>query len=437
MGLGTLIAVLKTVEYVKKDRFYGSAARFLAKIFAANFAMGVITGIPMEFQFGTNWSHFAAAGGAVIGQTLAMEGTYAFLLESGFLGVFLLGEKKVSSTLHWLSSIFVAGGSLISGYFIVMTDAWMQHPVGYAVTASGAIHLTSLRAVLTNPYGMWQYWHTINGAFLTGAAVMAGLGAYYLLSNRDIDYAKLFMQFGVGFGLLFALVQLFPTGSKHAENLARFQPIKTAAMEGLFTSQTGAPLAIIGMPDTVNKTLLDPVLVYPMLSMLIYGNSRALVKGLDAYPQDLIPPVEIVYYAYHIMVGLGTIMIGIFALGAILWRTGKLFSARWYLWLLLITPPLPYIANEAGWTVAEVGRQPWIVYGIMKTAVGISPNVSAGETVFSLLGFMGLYAFLGLVFLYIVLRILAVGPTEDARAADAGEQVYPTAPSEPIQETHN
>jgi cytochrome d ubiquinol oxidase subunit I len=206
---------------------------------------------------------------------------------------------------------------------------------------------------------------------------------------------------------------MFPTGAKMGENIARFQPVKMAAMEGQFRTQTGAPLAIIGMPDRTSGGLLDPIFVPGALSYLAYGSESATVRGLDDYPEAMRPPVEVVYYAYHIMVGLGTIFIGVLVLGGLLLWRGKLISQRWYLWLLMLSMPLPYIANEAGWTVAEVGRQPWIVYGVMRTADAASTNVSAGETVFTLLGFMGLYALLGLVFLYLLARILGEGPGGD------------------------
>ena len=410
MGLGTLIAVLKTLQLVRKDERYGVAARFWAKIFAINFAMGVVTGIPMEFQFGTNWAHFSRRTGSVVGQTLAMEGVYAFFLESFFLGLFLLAEKRVSPFVHWLSAIIVAFGTLLSGYFIVATDAWMQHPVGYKTGADGKVELTSLWAVLTNPYAGWQYFHTINGALVTGAMVMAGTGAYYLLMRKDEDFGRMFVKLGVLAGILFSLTQLFPTGAKLGENISRFQPVKMAAMEGQFQTQKGAPLAIIGMPDRQTGTLLDPVYVPDALSYLAYGSARAQVNGLNSYPPALRPPMEVVYYAYHIMVGLGTVFIGLLGVGALLLWRKKLWTQRWYLWVLMLAMPFPYIANEAGWTVSEVGRQPWIVYGVMTTAQGVSTNVSAGETIFTTLGFMGIYALLGLMFLSLVLKIVAEGP---------------------------
>ena len=412
MGLGFFIALLSTLELSKKDARYGKAARFWARIFAINFALGVVTGIPLEFEFGTNWSRFSSFGGGVFGQTLPLEGVYAFFLESGFLGLFLFGKGRVGKVVHWLAGLGVAAGSLLSGYFIVATDAWMQHPVGYEIEASGAIHLTSFWAVLLNPYAGWQYAHTINAAVLTAAFVMGGVGAFYLLSNRHLDFARLSVKMAVIAGAILSLTQLFPTGSLNDKNVVRYQPIKLASMEGLFETKKGAPLAIIGMPDTQNGKLIDPVYIPEFLSFLAYGDLRASVDGLSSYRKDLWPPVELTYYAYHIMVGLGSLFIAQMLLGLfLLWRR-RLYESRWYLWTLMLALPFPYIANEAGWMVAEVGRQPWLVYGLLRTAEGTSTNVAAGETVFTTLGFGGIYAMLSLLFLLLVGRVILKGPEE-------------------------
>jgi len=414
MGLGFFIAVLSTLHLATGDKRYSTAARFWAKIFAVNFALGVVTGIPLEFEFGTNWSRFSAFGGGVFGQTLPLEGVYAFFLESGFLGLFLFGEGHVSRVVHWLSGIGVSAGSLLSGYFIVATDAWMQHPVGYTMDAGGAIHLKSFWAVLLNPYAGWQYAHTINGALLAAAFVMGGVGAFYLLSNQHAEFARLSVKMAVIAGLILSLTQLFPTGDMDSHNVVEYQPTKLATMEGLFETEKGAPLAIIGMPDTQNSRLIDPVFVPDFLSFLAYGNLHATVNGLATYPKDLWPPVELTYYAYHIMVGLGTIFIAIMLVGMfLLWRR-RLFQSRWYLWILMLALPFPYIANEAGWVVAEVGRQPWLVYGLLKTAQGTSANVAVGEAVFTTLGFAGVYLVLGLLFLLLVGRVIHQGPQEQA-----------------------
>jgi cytochrome d ubiquinol oxidase subunit I len=245
--------------------------------------------------------------------------------------------------------------------------------------------------------------------------VMAGIGAFYLLARRHEVAGRTFVRVGVVCGAIFSVITLFPTGSLHGENIARFQPAKMAAMEGLFESQEGAGLAIIGMPDTEKKQLMDPIVVPGVLSYLIYGDFRARVVGLNDIPEDQHPPIEIVYYAYHIMVGLGTIFIAI--LGAsvfMLWRR-RLYESRGLLWVLMLAMPFPYIANHAGWIVAEVGRQPWTVYGVQRTVDATSRNVTAGMTYFTLFGFMGLYALVGMLYLVLFLRIVQRGPDLDAR----------------------
>jgi cytochrome d ubiquinol oxidase subunit I len=419
MGLGVLIAVLKTVELRTKERHYGAAARFWARIFAVTFAAGVVTGIPMEFQFGTNWARFSHFAGPVVGQTLFLEGVFAFFAESSFLGLFLFGERRIGPVLHWLSSVMVAFGAVLSGFFVVATNAWMQHPVGYRIV-EGRAELTSLWALLTNPYARWQYPHVVSGSMVVAAMVMAGIGAYYLLARRHEAQGRTFVRVGVTAGLLFSIVSLFPTGSFHAENVARFQPAKMASMEGVFETRPGTGMAIIGMPDRERKKLMDPIIVPGVLSYLVYGDAREEVVGLNDIPADQHPPLEIVYYAYHIMVGLGTIFIAVFALAAFqLWR-GRLFGSRGVLWALMLAMPLPYIANHAGWVVAEVGRQPWIVYGLRRSAEATSQNVTAGMTIFTLLGFLGLYALVGLIYLLLVLRIVHAGPGPAGAPEPAG-----------------
>jgi cytochrome bd ubiquinol oxidase subunit I len=415
MGLGVLIAVLKTLEFRGRGAAYGEAARFWARVFAVTFAAGVVTGIPMEFQFGTNWARFSRFAGPVVGQTLFMEGVFAFFAESSFIGVFLFGESRVRPVLHWLSAVMVGAGAVLSGYFIVATDAWMQHPVGYQLV-DGRAELTSLWALLSNPYLAWQYPHVIFASIVTASTVMAGVGAFYLLSKRDEAFGRLSVRVGVISGLLCALLTLFPTGSLLARTVADDQPAKLAAMEGVFRTEAGAPLAIVGMPDTARGDLLDPILLPRVLSFLIYGSGTARVTGLNDIPAADQPPIELVYYSFHIMVGLGTIFIAIDLMAVLaLWR-GWLYSSPWLLWALMLVMPFPYIANEAGWTAGEVGRQPWVVYGLMRTAAGTSTNVSGGMTMFTLLGFMGLYLLVGLLYLVLLLRIIHAGPQGAAHA---------------------
>ncbi len=416
MGLAPLIVILKTLHLLRRDEQYAVAARFWTKIFALNFAIGVVTGIPMEFQFGTNWAAFSAFAGGVIGQTLALEAVFAFFLESSFLGVLLFAGRRVRPWVHWLSAVLVAVGALLSGLFITATNAWMQHPVGYRVAPDGTVQMGNFWVLLGNPFLWWQYAHVINGGLLTAAIVVASVGAYYLLAGKHVQFGRLSVALGVSVGAVFALTQLFPTGDMEGRSVTTHQPIKLATMEGLFETRYGAPLAIIGMPDTTRNTLLDPVVVPDALSFLAYGNFHAEVKGLNAYPQNLWPPVQLTYYAYHIMVGLGTIFIGVLFLGILLWWRRALFTSRWFLWVLMLLLPFPYIANEAGWVVTEVGRQPWLVYGLLPTTAGVSPTVAAGETIFTLLGFAGMYALIGVLALFLALLLIIKGPEEPAPA---------------------
>ncbi|MHB1797341.1 MAG: cytochrome ubiquinol oxidase subunit I [Vulcanimicrobiaceae bacterium] len=412
MGLAPFIAWFNIKAYRGRDPEAASAARFWTKVFAVNFAAGVVTGIPMEFQFGMNWAPFAARSGAVIGQPLVMEGVYAFFLESIFLGVLLYGRRQVSERIYALSSVLVCVGSWLSGFFIVATDAWMQHPVGYAVAAGGRIELRSLAAVLLSPFAWWQYAHVLTGALVAGAFIVAGVGSYYLLAHRDESFGRRFVRAGTMVAFVFSAIAIFPTGDLNGADVTRYQPVKLAAMEGLFASQRGAPLAILGMPDTARETLIDPVFVPDALSFLAYGNVAANVKGLSSYARTLWPPVALTYYAYHVMVGLGTIFVSLAAL-ALLWLLRrKLFGARWLLWMLMLAMPFPYVANEAGWVTTEVGRQPWIAYGLMKTADAASQNVAAGETIFTLIGFTGMYFAIGVLFLLLTLREIGAGPAE-------------------------
>lgn len=411
MGIAPFVAWYAFRALRSGDEHSSQAAAFWTKIFAVTFAIGVVTGIPMEFQFGTNWAAFSAKTGPVVGQPLMIEGVYAFFLESVFLGILLYGRRRVAPELYAASAIAVWLGSWLSGYFIVATDAWMQHPVGYALGVDGTIALTSLSAVLLSPFAVWQYAHVMVAAVVAGAFVVAGVGAFYLLAQRDVAFGKDFVRSGVIVAFLSSLLVIFPTGDRNSADVTAYQPVKLAAMEGLFTSTRGAPLAIIGMPDVTGRKLIDPIFVPEVLSFLAYGNFRSNVKGLTAYATELWPPVALTYYAYHVMVGLGTIFILLAAAATFLLIRGRLFTATPILWGLLLAIPFPFIANEAGWVVTEVGRQPWIVYGLMKTQAGISPNVVTGETIFTLIGFAGMYALLGLLFVMLMLREIAVGPT--------------------------
>jgi len=411
MGLALLIVVMKTVALRTRDEHWNEVSRFWIRVFGISFVMGVVTGIPMEFQFGTNWAEFSKTAGNVIGQTLAMEGVFAFFLESSFLGLLLFGEKKLGPVGHWLAAVLVFLGSWLSGYFIIATDAFMQHPVGHTVMADGTLALQSFGALLSNPWALWQYAHNMTGALITGCFVVSGIGAFYLLARQHEAYGRTFLKVGVWTGVIATIVQLYPTGDGQGRMLAMHQPTALAAMEGLFATERGAPIAIIGQPDVEKRRLDNPIVVPRVLSLLTYQRWNAEVKGLDAFPREDWPDnIPLLYFSYHIMVGLGTMFIAVMVVAAfLLWRR-TLFTTRWLLWILMLAIPFPFIANTAGWITAEVGRQPWLIYGILRTAQGSSVNVSAGNALFTLIGFMGLYTVLAILFLFLVRREIDHGP---------------------------
>jgi cytochrome d ubiquinol oxidase subunit I len=437
MGLALFVAYAKSVAYLGRPgrrlrllrrtaaerEHHEALARFWAKIFAVNFAFGVVTGIPLEFQFGTNWAAFSNYAGGVIGTTLAMEGMFAFFAESVFVGIFLFASGRVSPRLHWMSALMVFAGSWLSAWFIVATNAWMQHPVGYT-GSGGNVEMESFWALMTNPWLPWQYLHTVVGAATTGAFVIAALGAFYLLMDRHGEIAKASLRIGVVAALILTLLQIFPTGDRSAHAVAVRQPPAFAAMEGMFESQEGAPLVIIGNPDTEQRRLESVVEMPKLLSFLTSQRWNQRLTGLDDIPEDRWPDsVALVYYAYHIMVGLGTLLLVVAAAAAVLLWRGGLYSSRPMLWTLMLAWPFTYIANIAGWITAETGRQPWVAYGLLRTQNGASPvtSVPAGTAVFTLLGFAGLYVLLGILFVLFMVRIVSRGP-DDRTLATAGSR---------------
>lgn len=411
MGLALLIVVLKTIALKTNDERYEDAARFWARIFAVNFLLGVVTGIPMEFQFGTNWSEFSRRTGGVIGMPLAMEGVFSFFLESSFLGLFLFGQKRLSRWAHWGTAVLVFLGSWISGYFIIVANAFMQHPVGYRVLPNGVYEVASFWALLLNPWAWLEYMHTMCAAVVTASFVMAAVGALYLLQERKGDFGRIFLKVGVIAGIVSCIAQIFPTGDLHGKYMARNQPAAVAGMEGLFHSQKGAPIVVMGQPNYEAEEIDNPIAVNKVLSFLIYGTTEAEVQGLDSIPRDQWPStLPLLFYSYHIMAGLGTYFAALMAVaGFLLWR-GRLYASRWLLWFFLLSWPLPYIATTAGWMTAEIGRQPWLVYGLIRTSEGASKHVGAETSLFSLLGFLGLYSVLSILWTVLIYNFIQKGP---------------------------
>ncbi|GAL77840.1 cytochrome d ubiquinol oxidase subunit I [Algibacter lectus] len=412
MGLSLIVVYFKGKYLYSEIEKYNDAAKFWMKIFALNFAMGVVTGIPMEFQFGTNWAKFSELTGGIIGQTLAMEGMFSFFLESSFLGLFIFGEKLLGHKLHFVTGFLVFLGSWASGYLIIATHSWMQHPVGYEILENGRFVLNNFSALFSNPWLLPSYFHNQLASVITASFVVAAIGAFYILNNKHSEFGKLFVKTGVGFGLVSSILVAFPTGDLVAKNVVKHQPVTFAAMEGIFeTEEGGSEIVLIGQPNMLEQKLDNKIAVPNILSFLTYQDWNAEIKGLNEFDKSTHPTnIPGLYYAYHIMVGLGTIFIGLMLLAAVQLFRKKLYTTKWILWALMFMLPFPYIANTTGWYTAELGRQPWLVYNLLRTADGASPNVSAGNTLFTLLGFIGLYLLLGLLFLMLAGKIINKGP---------------------------
>jgi len=412
MGLSLMIVFFKWKFLRTKLEKYNDAAKFWMKIFALNFAMGVVTGIPMEFQFGTNWAKFSELTGGIIGQTLAMEGMFSFFLESSFLGLFLFGEKKLGHKLHFLTGFLVFLGSWASGFLIIATHSWMQNPVGYEILANGKFVLNNFSALFSNPWLWPSYLHNQAASLVTSSFVVTGIGALYLLNKKHLEFGKLFLKTGVIFGVVASILVAFPTGDLAAKNVVKYQPITFAAMEGIFeTEKGGSEIVLIGQPNMLEKKLDNKIAVPNILSFLTYQEWNAEIKGLNEFDEKNYPTnIPGLYYAYHIMVGLGTIFIALMLASIVQLFRKKLYDTKWILWSLLFIIPFPYIANTTGWYTAELGRQPWLVYNLLRTSAGASPTVSSGNTLFTLLGFIGLYLLLGMLFLILVGKIINKGP---------------------------
>jgi cytochrome d ubiquinol oxidase subunit I len=415
MGLALLIVVLKATALRTRDERWHEAARFWIRIFGLNFAVGVVTGIPMEFQFGTNWAAFSRYAGNVIGHTLAMEGLFAFFLESSFLALLVFGEHRLGPRGHFAAAVALFVGSWLSGYFIVATNAFMQHPVGHVVGSDGVLHLASFGAFLLNPWALAQYAHNMVASVVTASFVMCAVGAWYALDGTHAAHGRLFLRTGIAAGLVSSVLVAFPTGDTQAKMIAHHQPATLAAMEGRFESGPMAGVTLIGQPNVFERRLDNPITVPGALSFLAFGTFSGEVRGLAEFPEDEWPTnIELLYYAFHVMAGLGTLFIALMAAAAFFAWRGTLETTRPVLWALMLAFPFPYIATTAGWMTAELGRQPWLVYGLFRTVHGVSPSVHSGTALFTLIGFCGLYFVLGLLFIFLVGREIAHGPGQPA-----------------------
>jgi cytochrome d ubiquinol oxidase subunit I len=419
IGLGGILVFLEAMYLKTRDIQYEALAKFWTKVFAINFAIGVATGIVMEFQFGTNWATYSRYVGDVFGSALAAEGIFAFFLESGFLAVLVFGWDKVSRGMHFFSTCMVALGAVFSSIWIVVANSWQQTPAGYHVvqTAMGPrAEVTDFWAVVFNPSTMDRLVHVWIGAYLVAAFFVMSISAYYILKGRHLTAARKCFAVALPVGLVAALLAPL-SGHSSARVVAQHQPAKLAAMEGHFvTGNGGAPLHIVGWPDVESQTVKAGVAVPGMLSFLVHNNFSTPVTGLDQIPRDQWPPVAATFLTFHAMVALGGLFIALTVLATFLKWRGRLFETRWLLWVFVFAVPLPFIANQLGWVAAEVGRQPWVVYGLLRTADAISKSVTAGQVLGSIIMFGAIYALLFAVWLFVLNHKIKAGPDDLAAA---------------------
>ena len=410
IGLGLVVAIIETLRWRTRHEVYDRMAVFWTRLFALTFAVGVATGIVMEFQFGTNWSRYSAFVGDIFGSPLAAEAILAFFLESSFLGILLFARHRVSSTVRWLSAVLVAAGATLSAFWIIVANSWMQTPAGYEISGGKAV-LTDFAAAVFNPSTLPRYLHTVSATWAVGSFVVVGVAAWYLLHARHLDVASRSLRIGLVVAVM-ASALMFVTGDTHARQVAQTQPTKFAAMQGLYATTEGAPLIIFSLPPAGDGTSSrGPELILTrMLSFLAYGDFNATVTGLEDFPRDEWPPLVTTFLTYHNMVVLGTIMLLVMAGGIYLWWRRRIETSRRWLWLAVIATPAPLLAVQLGWATAEVGRQPWIVQGLMRTADATSPVVDAPEILASIVIFSLLYLLLGALWLYLMRREVLHGP---------------------------
>lgn len=431
IGLGVMLVIFEALWLKTKNPLYHQLARFWTRVFALTFAIGVATGIVMEFEFGTNWATYSRYVGDVFGSALAAEGIFAFFLESGFLAVLLFGWDKVSRGMHFFATCMVCLGAHFSAIWIVVANSWMQTPAGYHIVGEGAkarAEITNFWEMVFNPSSMDRLFHTLCGCWQAGAFLVVSVSAWYLLKRRHLAFARASLRVGLIVGLIASLLQLV-SGHDSAKVVAKHQPAKLAAFEGLYDTSTNAPLLLFGWVDESAETVKGGVAIPGMLSWLVHGDVSKPVQGLRETPPEDRPPVNLTFQFYHGMVAIGLGMIAVAALGFLYFWRGSLFEKRWMLWLLVLAVLGPQLANQLGWFAAEVGRQPWIVYGLMRTSEGLSAAtvVHAGSVLASLVLFTVIYLLLFAVFVYLLNDKIQHGP-DDADLTPSGKLALPLKP---------
>ena len=401
MGLGVVLVIMATLRLRRPDDTHERMLRFWTHIFGVVFAGGVATGVVMEFEFGTNWAGYSRFVGDIFGAPLAAEALIAFFLESSFLSILLFGWKRVSPRMHWFATLMVALGATLSAFWIVAANSWQQTPAGFHL-ANGRAELTDFVAAVFNPSTGYRFVHAVLGSWVTAAVFVAAISAYYLLRKRHQEFAQRSLRLALLFGFV-ALAAEVVVGDAHTRQVAHTQPEKFAAIEVLHRTQEGAPLAVVGQP-------LPEVLLPKLLSFMTYFDFNARVIGLDAFPPEDRPPVTATAMSFHAMLWLGLGLGVVLALGLFLWWRGRLFESRRTLKVIQYCLPVPFVVNEMGWVTAEVGRQPWIVYRLLRTDAGLSHIVPASHVAISLVMFMILYIGLLSLTVYLVRKTVLEGP---------------------------
>lgn len=411
IGIGLVLVIMEGIYLKTKKPKYKEMTQFWIKIFALTFAIGVATGLVQSFAFGTNWSRFSKFVGDVFGSALAAEGIFAFFLESGFLGVMLFGWNRIKPAFHYFATICVCLGAHFSAVWIIVANSWMQTPAGYKIQGTGS----SARAVITdfwamvfNPSSMDRLLHVILGCWITGAFFVISVSAYYLLKEKHLPVARSMMRIGLCIGVVTLILQLF-SGDSSARIVAKYQPAKLAAFEGVFTTEEYTPISMVGWVDKKNEKVYG-LKIPGALSLLTYRDPKIPVTGLDQFPKEDWPNVPVVFQTYHLMIGLWAIMITIAIAGFIQWYRRKLEFSRKLLWIMVFSVIFPQVALQAGWFSAEMGRQPWVVYNILRTSRGVSTNISAGQVGFSIFVFFMINLLLFFLFLFLLDRKIKHGP---------------------------
>jgi cytochrome d ubiquinol oxidase subunit I len=418
LGLSLVILILESLYIRNKAEIYKDVSSYLIKILGVVFVMGVATGIALEFAFGNNWSGYSRTVGDIFGAPLAAEGVFSFFLESVFIGILVFGRRRVSPKMYWLSAFLVFFGAHLSAVWIIIANSWMQTPAGFRMEAGRAV-LTNFSQAVFNHSTVVRFVHTVLGGWITGSLVAAGFAAWHLLKKRSREKAVLLLKTSLAVFIVTAILQL-GSGHLHSIQVTRTQPEKMAAFEALWQTRTHAPFTVFGIPDEKNEKTRLAVRIPGFLSFLVGLDTDTKVQGLNDFPADERPPVFLPFAGYHLMILFGLLFILMAVLGVVLIVRKKLADSRWYLKFLIFAIPLPYLANELGWIAAEVGRQPWAVYGVLRTADAASVVVPAGSILFSLILFTIIYTLIAAAGLSIIFRLVRKGFDEPAPSAPQG-----------------